>query len=197
MKVHIAGCGVVGFWLTVGLSRIPEHRELVCWDDDDLQGGFGRLRLPHAEAETKKIDLLRGFLSMAMGADQLPTFHANKFTGLKELNKGDLVVDCTDMNLEAKKKLYATIRRKEATVLRVSYDGKASTILVSSGLPFMGAKGGYENIPSLALSFAAGGVGAEIVTRYLKNPIEHFEFVASLGDIIPLKEENDVQSRDH
>lgn len=187
MKVHIAGCGGVGFWLAVGLSRLPERQELVCWDDDDLQGGFGALRLPHADATTKKIDLLQGFLTMAMGVDHLPTFYAGKFTGLKELEKGDVVVDCTDMNLELKKKLYSTVRNKGAEILRVSYDGKASTVLVSTGLPFTGVKGGYENIPSLALSFAAGGIGAEIVTRYLKNPVKHFEFVASLGDIIPEK----------
>lgn len=187
MKIHIAGCGGVGFWLAVGLSRLPEKQQLVCWDDDNLTGGFGRLRLPHADAETKKIDLLRGFLSMAMGVDELPVFFGDKFTGEKELRKGDLVVDCTDMNLESKKALYAKVRGKGADILRVSYDGKASTILVSTGLPFTGVKGGYENIPSLALSFAAGGVGAEIVTRYLQNPVKHFEFVASLGDIIPAK----------
>lgn len=185
MKIHIAGCGGVGFWLTVGLSRMPKVQQLVCWDDDDLRGGLGSLRLPQADVATKKIDLLEGFLAMAMGIEKMPVFHPHKFTGLKEVEAGDLVVDCTDMNLEAKKKLYNTVRNKQATILRVSYDGKASTVLVSTGLPFTGVKGGYEDVPSLALSFAAGGIGAELVSRYLNNPQEHFEFVASLGDIIP------------
>ena len=111
MRVHIAGCGGVGFWLAVGLSRLPEERDIVCWDDDDLQGGFGRLRLPSADAETKKVDLLQGFLTMAMGIDRLPVFYPTKFTGQKEVGKGDVVVDCTDMNLEDKKRLYALVRK--------------------------------------------------------------------------------------
>jgi hypothetical protein len=54
---------------------------------------------------------------------------------------------------------------------------------VSTGLPlFAPAAGGYSNVPSLSLSLAAGGIGAEAVKRYLDNPIDHFTFSLSVEE---------------
>ena len=179
--IHIVGLGGVGFWLTVGLTRSITPDQITCWDDDTLAGGAGAARLPWAPAETLKTDLLRGYLTMVLGDRVTPTFHARKFSGILGLSAGDTVIDCTDMPIAARKRMWGVTRGKGAIPLRVSYDGRGSTLLVSTGLPlFVPPEGGYAATPSLALSLAAGGIGAEAVKRYLDTPREHFTFTFSV-----------------
>lgn len=181
--IHVIGIGGVGFWLTVGLTRVVPADQLQCWDDDTLAGGLGATRLPWGTPETKKIDLLQGYLSMVHGDRVLPVFNERRYSGLIGVQAGDTVIDCTDMPLLARKRLWTISRNKGARMLRVSYDGRGSTLLVSTGLPFHATpEGGYAAVPSLALSLAAGGIGAEAVKRYLDNPVESFTFSFSVED---------------
>ena len=154
-----------------------------CWDDDTLDGGTGATRLPWAPGVTKKVDLMRGHLSMVYGDTILPTMHDQRFSGRTGLTAGDLVVDCTDMPMAARKLMWGVVRKQECRLLRVSYDGRGSTLVVSTGLPlFAPAEGGYSNIPSLALSLAAGGIGAEAVKRFIDNPVPTFTFSLSVEE---------------
>ena len=181
--IHVIGLGGVGFWLAVGLTRVIPPDTIQCWDDDTLAGGTGATRLPWAPPETKKVDLLRGFLSMVFGDTVLPKFTERRFSGLLELEKGDTVIDCTDMPMSTRKRMWQVTKHRGANILRVSYDGRGSVLLVSTGLPLMApAAGGYAAVPSLALSFAAGGVGAEAVKRYLDNPLASFTVGLSLEE---------------
>jgi hypothetical protein len=183
--IHIIGLGGVGFWLTVGLSRSVPPDQLTCWDNDTLAGGTGANRLPWAPASTPKIDLLRGFLMMTMGDQVFPQFHNTRFSGLSGLTAGDTVIDCTDMPMNTRKRMWQISRKRGASMIRVSYDGRGSMIVVSTGLPFLApAEGGYAAVPSLALSLAAGGIGAEAVKRYLDCPVEHFTFSISVEELM-------------
>jgi hypothetical protein len=182
--IHIIGLGGVGFWLTVGLTRSVPANTIQCWDDDTLEGGTGAARLPFAPPQTFKTDLLSGYLRMVMGDLIVPVCTSRRFSGLTGLTTGDIVVDCTDMPLASRKRMWAVSKGKGASCLRVSYDGRGSTIVVSTGLPFLAPpEGGYSAIPSLALSLAAGGLGAEAVKRYLEHPTD-FTIALSLEELI-------------
>lgn len=181
--IHIIGLGGVGFWLTVGLTRMVPPDQLQCWDDDTLSGGLGATRLPWGPPETKKCALLRGYLTMVHGDTLIPQFVERRYSGLSGIETGDTVIDCTDMPLLARKRLWTISKNKGARMLRVSYDGRGSTLLVSTGLPLCAPpEGGYTAVPSLALSLAAGGIGAESVKRYLDNPVESFTFSFSVEE---------------
>jgi hypothetical protein len=81
--------------------------------------------------------------------------------------------------------MWAVAKGKGAKLLRVSYDGRGSTVVVSTGLPFMApAEGGYTAVPSLGLSLAAGGIGAEVVKRYLSDPTPSFTVSMSLEEMM-------------
>lgn len=179
--IHVVGVGGVGFWLTVGLTRVVPADQLQCWDNDTLTGGLGATRLPWGPPSTKKIDLLKGYLTMVLGDRTFPVFVDRRYSGLSGITEGDTVIDCTDMPLHTRKRLWTISRKKGAKLLRVSYDGRGSTLLVSTGLPIHApAAGGYSAVPSLALSLAAGGIGAEAVKRYLDHPVEYFDFSFSV-----------------
>lgn len=179
--VHVIGLGGVGFWLAVGLTRVVPPETIHCWDDDTLVGGTGSTRLPWAATATKKIDLLRGHLMMVYGDTLSPVMHDQRFSGRTGLSAGDLVVDCTDMPMAARKLMWGVVRKQDCRLLRVSYDGRGSTLVVSTGLPlFAPAEGGYSNIPSLSLSLAAGGIGAEAVKRFIDKPTDQFTFALSI-----------------
>jgi hypothetical protein len=183
MKLHVVGSGGVGFWLVPALLRAGH--ELTLYDDDDFQGGSGHLRLPKVgDPTTKKVTFARGFCLAVMG-DMGLTPVPQKFTG-DEVAAGDLVVDCSDMPLTARKVIWARARELDARCIRVSYDGKDNTVVVAEGLPLAGRKGGgYGQIPSLALSLVAGGIGATAVMKILSGWTEHIDFRVSLGDHFP------------
>lgn len=188
--LRVIGCGGVGFWLVAGLAR-SGVRPIEVWDTDDLNGGLGHMRLPVASPATLKVNLLRGFLAVNFPGGRLGeiTFKAERFTG-KEVNAGDVVVDCTDLATKERKAIWATAKRRGARCIRVSYDGANSTIVVAEGCPLEAdeenAPGGYADVPSLALSLAAGGVGAEVVRRMFEAaaPVDHIEFQITLTDYI-------------
>lgn len=181
--IHIVGLGGVGFWLAVGLSRTIPPEQMRCWDDDTLAGGHGAQRLPWGTEDTHKTDLLAGYLTMVHNQPTLPMLENRKFSGLLNVAEGDIVIDCTDMALTTRKRVWSTIRNRGAKPIRVSYDGRGSRIIVSTGLPLIGSeKGGYADIPSMALSLAAGGVGAEAVRRYLQTPKDSFTISISVEE---------------
>ncbi len=189
--IHIIGAGGAGFWTALALVRaVPDPRRITVYDTDDLQGGLGHSRLPVATSTTKKVDLLRGFIRVAMG-DTPPTMKLALFTG-DEPVEGDLVVDCSDMRTgdaddpTSRAAMWARARAKGARIVRVSYDGANSTVVIAEGLPFKteGQDAGYAAVPSLPLSLMAGGMGAEAVKRMLAQPTQHVEMQVSLADWI-------------
>lgn len=184
-KVWIVGSGGVGFWLAAALAR-SGTRNMVVLDDDNLSGGLGHMRLPAASPSTKKVDLLRGYLSvnMGLGLQDLPEFRDVRFTG-KEVEAGDLVVDCSDMDIVVRRRIWANAERREARIVRVSYDGRNNTVVVSQGLPLGAATGNYAEMPSLALSFMAGGIGAIAVRKLVEGYEGFVEFQISLDEYFP------------
>jgi ThiF family len=183
VRIIVVGAGGVGFWLIPALLRAGH--EVTVYDDDDFSGGSGHLRLPKVgDPTTRKVTYLRGFTLAVMG-DLGLTPVPQKFNG-DEVSEGDLVVDCSDMPLTARKVIWARARELGARCIRVSYDGKDNTVVVAEGLPLAGRKlGGYGEIPSLALSLVAGGVGATAVMKILSGWTEHIDFRVSLGDHFP------------
>lgn len=178
-QIHIIGAGGVGFWTCVALSRAGV--EYTVYDTDDLTGGLGHTRMPRASLGTKKVSLLRGFCIAVMG-DKPPTVVDALFTGA-ECVAGDFVIDCCDMELEARRVIYDRVKASGARYLRISYDGKNNTMSVGEGLPLRGRKGGgYSEVPGLALSFMAGGIGALAVQSLLKGEHDYIEFQVSLSE---------------
>lgn len=186
--VHIVGAGGVGFWLAVGLARTPVDK--VIYDDDNLAGGLGHTRLPNATSSTLKVKLLEGFLRVNFGG-QMPVFKAERFTG-NEVRPDDLVVDCSDMPGTARRQIWQLAERNGARLLRVSYDGAASTVVIAEGMPLTGNEraAGYASVPSLGLSLAAGGLGAEVVIRMLNADLNigYVEYSVNVAEYVPVRE---------
>lgn len=182
--VHIVGLGGVGFYCFLALNRVVDPARLHGWDLDSLQGGLGHARLPVASPETFKADLARGFARVSMG-DRPGVTHKAFFTGT-ECAAGDIVVDCTDMSTDKREVMYKAVKATGARYLRASYDGAMSTVVVAEGLPLRteGEEGGhgYDAVPSLALSFAAGGIAAECVRLVLASPNVYVENQVSLSE---------------
>lgn len=187
-KIHICGAGGIGFWLVVGLAR--SNYPVTVYDDDNLSGGLGHTRLPTAAPTTRKVDLLKGFLRVNFGG-VMPTFVPERFSG-SEVGRGDLVVDCSDMATNTRRIIWTKAKKRGARLLRVSYDGANSTVVVAEGLPFVKDEraAGYANVPSLALSLAAGGLGAEVVLRMLEGDLntEYTEFQISVADFTKIRD---------
>lgn len=191
-RLIVIGAGGVGFWLGVALSRAGIEYEI--WDNDNFEGGLGHTRLPAIEnTKTKKVDYLKGFIMAAMG-DAAPTvfrykFDPTKITGETEILsrlKGALIIDASDMGLPTRKKIWEAALEAGARMLRVSYDGTAGGIVtVSEGLPFANKRtgGGYVDVPTLALSLVAGGIGATAVLEALYSS-RRLEFQIILGELM-------------
>lgn len=170
MNIHILGIGGIGFWLTVGLARHYDMKKVTLWDEDTFSGGLGYQRLPFASPTDLKVEVCRAFLYSVLVTDALPVVVPKRFTGNgSPLCWNDtLIVDCTDMPLTQRKGMWTRARKHGATMMRVSYDGHGSIVVCSSGLPLAGTKdGGYAHVPTLALSLAAGGYGAECVLQFV------------------------------
>lgn len=192
-RVIVVGSGGVGFYLALALNRnLPHGVELVVHDADTFEGGLGHSRLPRvSNPATKKVDFLRRFAVTSFG-DQPMTVVAEMFNG-DEAGEGDLVVDCSDMGLPARKTIWALAEKCGAKCMRVSYDGLNETVVVAQGLPFAhSGKNGYREAPNTALSFAAGGIGALAVLRVLNGFSSHVEFQISLADYFPEVLQNDL-----
>lgn len=178
-KVHVVGAGGVGFWLAASLAR--EGVEFTLYDADTLTGGLGYTRLPKASSSTYKVDLLKGFCVAVLGC-KAPEVVKGSFIG-DEAESGDLVIDCTDMELSKRQVMWRIVKLAGARIIRVSYDGRNDTVVVCEGLPLSSKPGGgYQEIPSMALSFVAGGIGTLVVKRILAGFTEHTEFQVSISD---------------
>lgn len=197
MKVIICGAGGVGYWVSCALSRAGvEH---AVYDTDTFAKGTGYARLPRVtNPDTKKVAHLRGFTIAVLG-DRPPTVVDKLFTGT-EVEAGDLVVDCSDMELgdfrskKSRKSIWKIAQERGARCLRISYDGKNNTVVVAEGLPLFGRKGGnYSERPGFALSLMAGGIGAIAVQKILSGYSEHIEFQIQLADYWPEIEAKEVE----
>lgn len=172
-RIIMIGAGGVGFWMATALRRDVPDVELIVYDSDDFEGGFGAQRLPYVgDKKTKKVDFLRGFIRMVM-RDSPPLVISQRFEDPKREwvseRESTLIVDCTDMELEARKVMWANCRAWGAQMLRVSYDGNG-IVVVARGLPLASKPGGgYSQVPSMAQSLWAGGVGAAAVEKLLRG----------------------------
>jgi hypothetical protein len=188
-KVILVGAGGVGYWVSCALSRAGVKHTI--YDADTFEGGMGYTRLPKvSNPATKKVTHLRGFCLAVMG-DTPPTVVDKLFTGT-EVEAGDLMVDCSDMELgtlrskKSRKSIWKIAQERGARCLRISYDGKNNTVVVAEGLPLFGRKsGGYSERPGFALSIMAGGVGAIAVQKILSGYLGHIEFQIQLSDFWP------------
>lgn len=175
-RAIILGSGGVGFWLTVALRRDNPQLEIIVYDSDNFEGGFGAQRLPYvANKATKKVQFLNNFVQMAMRDPAIVArdyrFSAAEPELIADPDKPTLVVDCTDMDLESRKPIWQACRDVGYVMLRVSYDGNG-IVVVSRGLPFATNPGGnYAIVPTMAQSLWAGGVGAEAVEKLLRGGI--------------------------
>lgn len=175
-RVVIIGAGGVGFWLTVALRRDNPQLDIIVYDDDNFEGGFGAQRLPYvANKATKKVQFLDNFVQMAM-RDPAITARSYRFSEaepdlIADVAKPTLIVDCTDMDLEHRKPIWQACRDVGYVMLRVSYDGNG-IVVVSRGLPFATNPGGnYAIVPTMAQSLWAGGVGAAAVEKLLRGEV--------------------------
>jgi len=173
-RVVMIGAGGVGFWMATALRRDVPDVELIVYDDDDFVGGFGAQRLPYvANKATKKVDFLKGFVRMVM-RDSPPTVVDRKFDALIHLERessATLIVDASDMGLEVRKPMWEECRSQGCQMLRVSYDGNG-IVVVARGLPLASKPGGgYSQVPSMAQSLWAGGVGAAAVEKLLRGEV--------------------------
>lgn len=176
-RIVVIGAGGVGFWLVTALRRDIPNIEIVVYDSDNFEGGFGAQRLPYvANKATKKVQFLNNFVQMAM---RDPALTPNPIKLSTEIVESDpveywaesLVVDATDMPLEPRREIWQALRKAGATMLRVSYDGNG-IVVVSRGLPFATNPGGnYAIVPTMAQSLWAGGVGAAAVEKLLKGEV--------------------------
>ena len=181
MKIHQIGAGGVGYWLAVALAR--DGVDVIVYDTDTFEGGLGHMRLPRAAPTTKKIKSLYGFCLVSMG-DKLTNLRDELFTGT-EVCEGDLVVDCSDMALTLRKPIYELVMANGGRYIRISYDGKNKTVVAAEGLPIIGRpKGGYAEVPNLALSFMAGGIGALVVQKILDGHTGYIDLQISLEDYL-------------
>lgn len=169
-RVVMIGAGGVGFWMATALRRDVPDVELIVYDDDDFEGGFGAQRLPYVgDKKTKKVDFLKGFVRMVM-RDSAPRIYPIKFEAVyQDLFETDLIVDASDMGLEVRQPLWQRCRERGCQMLRVSYDGNG-IVVVARGLPLASKPGGgYSQVPSMAQSLWAGGVGAAAVEKLLRG----------------------------
>lgn len=171
-RIVVIGAGGVGFWLVTALRRDIPNIEIVVYDSDNFEGGFGAQRLPYvANKATKKVQFLNNFVQMAM-RDPAITARPYRFSEAEpklivDAVKPTLIVDCTDMDLEHRKPIWEACRDVDYAMLRVSYDGNG-IVVVSRGLPFATNPGGnYAIVPTMAQSQWAGGVGAAAVQKLL------------------------------
>ncbi len=174
-RIVVIGAGGVGFWLVTALRRDIPNIEIVVYDSDNFEGGFGAQRLPYvANKATKKVQFLNNFVQMAMRDPAIKAYPSRIHLGTlpdKEFFVDTLVVDCTDMSLEPRREIWQALREAGAVMLRVSYDGNG-IVVVSRGLPFATNPGGnYAIVPTMAQSLWAGGVGAAAVEKLLRGEV--------------------------
>lgn len=172
-KVIVMGAGGVGWWLVTALMRDTKGAQVEVWDNDTFEGGLGQGRLPWQENKAQyKVRALEGWVEMAMG-DRAPEVKVSRVRATEVVQTRDrsneLLVDCTDMDLETRRAIWANARQAGMQLLRVSYDGNG-VIVVARGLPLAGRPGGgYALVPSMAQAIAAGGLGAMAVHLLLEG----------------------------
>lgn len=193
--IVIAGAGGVGFWLAAALARSVDGTvvPMFVFDGDNLSGSGGR-RLPYcANADhTYKVSALRAFISFTM-RDPAPVMFERALTGVtigEPSNWGVdhlLVVDATDMPGPSRQLVYDATIASGYEYLRISYDGNG-WVTVAKGLPFErpgDTVGGYDLVPSLAQSMAAGGIGASAVVQWLEGkPVAEYQVNVNTGECL-------------
>lgn len=180
--VIIMGAGGIGFYLAVLLARLGI--DTTVYDDDNFSGGLGAARLPAAAPSTLKVDALKGFIAVSM-RDKRPITIARRFTG-DEIEENDLLVDCSDMPILLRKEVWDKVKKTGARAVRVSYDGRSNVVVVAEGLAFSSnPRGGYADMPTMALSFVASGVGATVVQKIVAGLLPgYIDFQINLDSLI-------------
>lgn len=207
-KIVIVGAGGVGFWTTVGLAKDPNILPYISVFDSDTVEGSGGSRLPVTKELTlmennppKKVIVLRDFLEWTMGLHiPLPSaFNDRLFTGemYKASRPSDpLIVDCSDMSTE--QRVYHFLEAiGDRRYLRISYDGNG-WVTVAKGLPYGPPKAqGYQVVPNMAETLAAGGIGASAVLTVYHHGLDamsEYQVRVQTGECLSTYEEKENQS---
>jgi hypothetical protein len=175
--IHVVGLGGVGFHLATILARESQGRSLWAWDADTLEGGNGWQRLPVSSSpQQTKTSLLRTHVGYVW-EEKVPTLREEWFIGKPPEGHTEgwlqdaLVVDCTDMGNLTRAEMWKESQKQGALMLRASYDGNG-VVVVAWGLPFGDTDhGGYERVPTLAQSFTAAGLAAQVVHKFLQGMV--------------------------
>ena len=185
--IRVIGAGGVGWWTAVGLARdLPIEEGIQVWDNDTISE-TGALRLPYGYGE--KASQLHAFITYVMGDRQIDSVGARFGLAMaaQHVEEDDLIVDCTDDDIERRKIWWGYCKEKGAKILRVSYDGDGAIVEISGELPlYVGGvrSGDYRSRPNLALSFFAGGIGAYIALQYKTLDLTKLHVRLSLEEAI-------------
>jgi len=174
--IIVMGAGGLGWWTVAGLLRCEDiTNKFIIYDEDNFVGGQGKKRLPIPANETnRKVNELAGWLTEWMFAPvsdrvSVKTF---KFTNASIYNVRSvaLILDCTDAPISARNAIYEAAWEAGIPVLRGSYDGEMVTFGYRPPDSVVD-DGGYNLVPNMAVTFAAAGMVAESVRRYLRGEV--------------------------
>ena len=174
--IIVMGAGGLGWWTVAGLLRCEDiTNKFIIYDEDDFVGGNGKKRLPiPANETTRKVNELAGWLTewMFTPVSDRVSVKNYKFTNasIYNLRSVALILDCTDAPISSRNAIYEAAWEAGIPVLRGSYDGEMVTFGYRPPDSVVD-DGGYNLVPNMAVTFAAAGMVAESVRRYLRGEV--------------------------
>lgn len=174
--IIVMGAGGLGWWTVAGLLRCEDiTNKFIIYDEDDFVGGQGKKRLPiPANETTRKVNELAGWLTEWMFApvSDRVSVKTYKFTNASifSVRSVALILDCTDAPISSRNIIYEAAWEAGIPVLRGSYDGEMVTFGYRPPDSVVD-DGGYNLVPNMAVTFAAAGMVAESVRRYLRGEV--------------------------
>lgn len=174
--IIVMGAGGLGWWTVAGLLRCEDiTNKFIIYDEDDFVGGNGKKRLPiPANETTRKVNELAGWLTewMFTPVSDRVSVKNYKFTNasIYDLRCVALILDCTDAPISSRNAIYEAAWEAGIPVLRGSYDGEMVTFGYRPPDSVVD-DGGYNLVPNMAVTFAAAGMVAESVRRYLRGEV--------------------------
>jgi len=174
--IIVMGAGGLGWWTVAGLLRCEDiTNKFIIYDEDDFVGGQGKKRLPIPANETnRKVNELAGWLTEWMFApvSDRVSVKTYKFTNASifSVRSVALILDCTDAPISSRNIIYEAAWEAGIPVLRGSYDGEMVTFGYRPPDSVVD-DGGYNLVPNMAVTFAAAGMVAESVRRFLRGEV--------------------------
>jgi len=174
--IIVMGAGGLGWWTVAGLLRCEDiTNKFIIYDEDNFVGGNGKKRLPiPANETTRKVNELAGWLTewMFTPVSDRVSVKNYKFTNasIYNLRCVALILDCTDAPISSRNAIYEAAWEAGIPVLRGSYDGEMVTFGYRPPDSVVD-DGGYNLVPNMAVTFAAAGMVAESVRRFLRGEV--------------------------